>query len=372
MKRFLFVLSGCLFLLCTTSVAYAQKAGLRALARGTSGMVKTASVGNKALGGGIASPAWRMGVERLITGRTVNLAQQTAWQSSFRVRAPKDEEAVHSFSGTLFQLGQETYGAIATHALVYDKTPNIGRWLLADVFLDGQWTTVPAQVVQLSAPATWDVALVKFRPQDAVRLKPLPLRTRPLQLGDEIRVTGFHHQEPLVFSGQRISEISPFSIRAPITGISIQRIGLCGAAVTDAQGELVGVHTGSKFGFEGDIGYATHAQILPKLVEAFGNNEPVFWTLEINGQKITDLRLDEYVYTIEFMDAQGELVDQLAFNGKFSYREVEEMLARYPQVRQLKLSTAYVSWQKENPNLLKVYTPARKLTYDLQMQRIVE
>ncbi len=368
MKRLFCILGIYAALFGAATVACAQGG---ALVKGTFKMVE-GTVG-KGWSSGISVAGMQRYVERQIIWSGMNQAQRSVWQSSFRARSPKDDEAIKSFSGTLFKYGADTYGVIAAHALVSDEqNPNIGRWFFADVFLDGQWTTVPAQVVQLSAPATWDVALVKFRPKDAARLQPLALSSRSLQLGDPLRVTGFHHQTPLTLSGQQVTELSPFSIRAPILGANIQRIGLCGSAVTNGQGELVGVHTGSKFGFDGDIGYATHAHILPKLVEGSKNNGQVFWPLELDGQKIADLRLDEYVYTIDFLGPQKEHLTKITFNGKFSYREVAEMLAQYTQTQYLELSTAYVSWKTENPNLLHLYTPARKLLYDLRTKSLVE
>lgn len=355
---------------CMSPAAMAQKYGLGGLNKAAQTVNQLAKHGLKLSTGG--SPALHLGVEQQAARAQLNASRMTVWQSAFRARAPQDETAQRAFSGALFTLNrQEVYGVIAAHALAGERRPSIGRWFFADVFLDGKWTSVPAQVVQLSAPATWDVALVKFRPQDAARLKPLLLSTQVTQPGEALNVTGFHHQTPVALSVQGITEITPFSLRAPIVGSEINRIGLCGSAVTNTQGELVGIHTGSKFGFYGDIGYATHAEILPKLVEAYHHAGQVFWPLELNGHKIADLRLDEYVYTLAFLDETKTEVETLTFNGKFSFSQVKNVLAEHPDVRYMKLNTAYISWQKENPNEVKFYTPARQLTYDLRESRLI-
>jgi hypothetical protein len=88
-------------------------------------------------------------------------------------------------------------------------------------------------------------------------------------------------------------------------------------------------------------------------------------------ERITDLRIDEYIYAIYFLDETLNVLDELNFYGKFSYRKVNQVLQNNPNIRYVELDTAYVSWGKRNPNKLKLFTLARRMQYDLQKQRMV-
>ena len=330
-------------------------------------------------------PSLSKGVSAAVTAaaavsRQAKLTREALYPSNllahtFRTRRIYSKE--YDFTGTLFQIeyqGQsELYGVIATHAMA-DNGWNLvlDRKFMAEVYINGQWKQIPAEVVQLSAPPMLDMALVKFSPQDSDLLNGFSLATQGVSVGDRIQTIGLPRQTTVYIPSRTVTEVAPLSLRAPIQGPRENRLGLCGGAVANEQDELVGIYTGSRpNGPETDTGYATDVRFLTKLVEAYHNGGKAFIPLELNGQRITDLRIDEYIYAIYFLDETLNVLDELNFYGRFSHRKVNQVLQNNPNIRYVELDTAYVSWGKRNPNKLNLFTLARRMQYDLQKQRMV-
>lgn len=377
MKNFLSLLMGITGICLLGLPAHAQPVvrGLtRAVGKGPEALAKSVSAASS-----LPSVSKGVSVAAQVARRTDAL--QDALHASqllahtFRARDLYAKKS--SFTGTLFHTkyqGQpELYGVIATHALA-DNGVNLvlGRKFIADVYANGQWKQIPAEVVQLSAPSMLDVALVKFSPEDSQLLSGFSLATQAVKVGDRIQTLGLPRQATVYIPSRTVTEIAPLSLRAPIYGPREDRLGLCGGAVANEQDELVGIYTGSRpNGLKSTTGYATDARFLTKLVEAYHNDGQAFLPLELDGQKITDLRIDEYVYAVDFLDETLDVLGELSFYGKFSHNQVNNVLQKNPNIRYVELATAYVSWSKNNPNEIKFFTLARRLRYDLQAQRIV-
>ena len=88
----------------------------------------------------------------------------------------------------------------------------------------------------------------------------------------------------------------------------------------------------------------------------------------LGGDKIVDLRPDEFVALIALMDENGQIIFYQGTDYKFSYSAVMEHL---PKARYIGLDINHVFW-KDNMLVEEVSaTPARRLIYDLQEKKII-
>ena len=281
-------------------------------------------------------------------------------------------------TGAIFQLDYngktEIYGAVASHRLIspLKSVPKfVDKKFFADVYIDGEWKMIPAKIVQLGAPKTLDVTLIKFQPQDEAHLKPLLLAKHNPAVGVELQSAGFRLDDMLYVPGRVVREVTPLSFRTSISGNSFDRIGLCGGPVGHGN-VLDGIHTGStdEENPMDEIGFATRAEHLRKLVDAYHTNGQAYIPIEVNGHHLIDLQVDEYVHTMKFLDAEGRVLSEDKFSGKFSYSRVAQELEN-PQLRYVEINTARVSWNREEPDQIQFYTPARHLKYDVVTKQVV-
>ena len=298
-------------------------------------------------------------------------------KSVFRVY-PQGQTEGHALSGFIFKTiyngKEEIFGAIAQHAVpLHNGNGNIGLSFTARVMQNDQVVDVPAKIVQMSAPSMPDVALIKFRPEDEQLLTPLTLAEQESVRGELLHTVGFGNGNLMFLSNTPLLENSLISLRFPMKGNNMSEwLGLCGSPVLNSTGEVVGTVTGAaprKANSSYHIGYATRNLYLKSLVAAYhGDVDKASFPFILGGDKIVDLRPDEFVALIALMDENGQIIFYQGTDYKFSYSAVMEHL---PKARYIGLDINHVFW-KDNMLVEEVSaTPARRLIYDLQEKKII-
>ncbi len=290
--------------------------------------------------------------------------------SIFRALPPQNQEALNSFTGTIFQTqyqGQpEVYGVIAMHALkTTPREPGLLSYKFTAVIdRDGKSVQIPAWVVQLSSSKTADIALVKFRQQDQSLFKPLPLSSQePVSL-QPLYMAGYACN---IFTRQTLAfdrHTSMGLLQTHIPAVQkTQRAGLCGSPVVNEQGELIGVHVGSHYGqpsyqemfFEtfglskpkGDTGYVAPASFLRNLVVSYHQANHKFWPIVLQGQEIARLTAQQYVIRAELLDADQHVIWYQNNLSKMSIRPLQTALQLFPQAHYVRLVIGQAHWQNE-------------------------
>lgn len=267
-------------------------------------------------------------------------------------------EATNPFSGTVFKAvyngEEEIFGVVAAHTIARtagDKA--LKRQFTASIFDGENVVEVPAEIVQLSSPSMLDVALVKFAPEAESLFHPLRISQVPVEFGDMLSSQGFAGATDVNIPGRYAVEVTPLSIRTKMPYARDDRPGLCGSAVVNADQELVGIHTGSKWGRDvtDDVGFATNASFLNTLVEAYHNGGKASFPLILNKQKVADLNVDEYISYVSFLDEAGVVRWQKGFESKFSFKDVQEMLEIF-NPRYLVITTRRAVWDESAPDIL--------------------
>ena len=287
---------------------------------------------------------------------------------------------------TTYQGKEEIFGVIAQHAmpLSIGGGGEIRKSFTARVVQNGQVADIPAEVVQTSASSTTDIALVKFRPEDEELLAPLTLAQQEPALNEPLTLMGFTGGPLTLITDSPLQEISLFSLRFPLAGYALS--GLCGSPVLNEAGEVVGTMTGATPNkivvhtnsagettvtekTARDTGYATRNLYLRSLVAAYhGEAEEALFPLMLGGEKIVDLRPDEFVSWIIFKDENGKAIFRKGVDRKFPYSAVTEHL---PGTRYIELYIENAWWSGfaliEGGNILS----ARRVVYDLKEKKII-
>ncbi|MCQ2410506.1 MAG: hypothetical protein MJ053_03125 [Elusimicrobiaceae bacterium] len=309
-------------------------------------------------------------------------------QSIFRAQSMSALNSA-GFSGTVFKTtyeGQEKiYGVIAAHALStkWGDAQHVGQVFLGKVYVDGKFVTVPMKVVQISSPMMLDLALVEMRKQDEKLFVPFSLSHHTsVQVGDRLSLRGFTHVKVSDWHILQLSHLSdlqvtdntPFTLRASLAGNWRERAGICGGVWLNQDNELVGIHVGSVSHNPQDIGFATHVK---SLVQAHNNQGEGFFPFELNGKKVIDLRVDEYIPEFELFDAGNNRLLRWQFTYKFSYGDLKAAINEWsPRYLEFTVRRAY--WNKGNNASRLVQNPQAKLDrysttyrYDLKEEKMV-
>ncbi len=321
-----------------------------------------------------------------VTGNSLQGLQMQSFplKRTFRAHSSALEPDRNFFSGTFFktqyQGKEEVYGVVAAHTLIDGASDEVlQRHFMAQVYMDGSFVEVPMEIVQLSAPGMLDVALIKIPEEIIPLLEPYTLGS-PAMAGNEPFVSfGFVGNDlKQVENRYLINGRSVYSMRTMMPIALGTYVGGCGGPVeyTDAAGNtlLIGIHTGSSGSIAvdgGNVGYATNAQFLNTLVNAYHQDAQAHFPLEIGGKHVMDLQADEYISAITFLDRKGGELATHQFVGKFSYTAVNRILEEYP-VRTLELTVARIGWEEDNPEVVKPYTYVRRVAYDFQTEELVE
>ncbi len=293
------------------------------------------------------------------------------------------DRPTNPFSGTVFKTvyngEEEIFGVVASHAIAQSTLDRaLHRHFTMSVFDGEKMVKMPAEIVQLSSPSMLDVALVKFSPEAEPLFHPLRISEGPVQLGETLSSQGFAGNKDVNIPERKITKVTPLSVRTTLPIARDERPGLCGSAVVNGNKELVGIHTGSTYDRQDaqfDVGYATNASFLNKLVEAYHNGGNATFPLILNGREIIPLNVDEYISYVSFQDAEGKQLWQKGFDSKFSYSQVQEMLEIYSP-RYIMVTVRRAAWDPKNPEILSENRSSRDLSkvtykYDWESGEVV-
>ncbi len=277
--------------------------------------------------------------------------------STFQANPSSMSEQGNSISGTVFKTtynGQEEiYGVIPMHALGTSSaySSSIGRHLTADVFDPARRKFIRLQgdIVQISSPEFLDAALVKFHKQDEHLLHPLSLNLSMPTWNTSLNSQGFAFQRSVYIPGRRVTKIEPFVFQTTIPYPRDLRQGLCGSAVTDETGTLVGIHNGSSCRHEDeqyDTGYVTPAWVFERLVQAYHNDGHAKVSIEVEEKTLIELNVDEYISEISLIGSGGMTLGHYVLHHKFSYSSLQKLLEdHYPSY--IDFTVHRVQWNED-------------------------
>ncbi len=287
-------------------------------------------------------------------------------------------------SGTLFKAKDgKTYGVIAAHGLAQaNYLSRVKQVFEADVFdvNTQQFVTVPAKVIQISAPSWLDLALVGFSLPEEVTLQPFTVFDKPIGWQAEtLQSQGFSRQEMIHIDERWILSTTPYSIRTTISLPRDERIGYCGGALLNDADELVGIHTGSVLSArdeQEDRAYATQAIFLDKLVEAYYNKGKATIPFLLEEKYGLDLNVDEYVSEISLFDKNNQEITTLRYPKRLAYRHLMEWV-EISRPRYADISVKKVNWIGTGKQLLEDNNdpdkkPYKKYRYDFNTHRAKE
>lgn len=380
-QLFSILLSGCL--LGVSSFAYAQKTPreiVRALLKTPAGTPISAELRQSL---SQLSPKQLSTVTAQLQRANAKLAQSNKKTRQFQqdlfssTRAaifralPTATGPRNSYTGTLFEVEnngkQEIFGVIPMHAL---KAPDQTAGLLSYKFtavvdVDGAPQRIPARVVQLSSSKTADVALVKFEEKDSALLSPLKLAPNaPVTSGTRLYTQGYACNLParalVTVTGTTSTGLLTTAIPAAHEG---ERLGFCGSALVNEAHELMGIHVGSMYVHDtqestffnafqlekphiGDTGYMAPVSFLYQLTQSYLHPGKAVIPVQVRGQEITRLRVNEYISRIELLDEHHQTIWQKDTDIKMSLRPVEQALLLFPQTRWIRLHVGRTHWQK--------------------------
>lgn len=294
-------------------------------------------------------------------------------RSVFRAR-PKSQPHGHAYSGTVFKINwkgqEEIYGVIAAHTISPSSAEiALERSFVAEVFQDGQFTAIPAQIVQASASKLLDVALVKFRPEDEKLFFPLELAEQEPAKGAVLQGLGFSNNQLVWLPERTLLGSTDIALRTDMFVLRPGRYGLCGSPMIDEKGKIVAIHTGSSYEMDpaDDMGFGTKAQYVRMLVKAYhqGNGKATF-PLFLENRQIARLNVDEFVSQVRLWDDEGNMIWRWETQGKFPYNFIKQIISN---ARYAELSINRVGW---NGNFL-MQDPLigpRFVKYDLKKGKV--
>ena len=292
-------------------------------------------------------------------------------KSIFRAYPLRDTDS-HALSGfifkTTYQGKEEIFGAIAQHAMPGAiGGGDVGQLFTARVMKNNHTVDIPAEVVQMSAPSMPDMALVKFRPEDEKMLTPLTLAEQDPTPGEPLSLVGFGAEQLTFITNSPLLKKSLISLRFPMEGARWS--GLCGSPVLNSAGEVVGMMTGTRFkNPDYHTGYATRNVYLHALVAAYhGDVEKASFPLILDGEKIVDLRPDEFVSRIILYDENHNTIFHRLVEYKFPYANIVEYL---PTARYMELYIPTVWWSGQ-ALIQGSSVEGRYVKYDLKEKKII-
>ncbi len=313
-----------------------------------------------------SSPALHQKLEEQLSAQLATRANllQTQQALSFNsgfgksvLYAPLEEPGkTGGFSVTVIEVehgGQpEVFGVIASHVLP-DSYYTYKESLKKDFHVtltrpDGSEVRVAAHVVQTSPKSMLDISLVKFDPQYEALLEPLALSREPVTLQEHLFSYGYANGA-MAQTPRTVQANSFLSVRTDqhIEGL---RYGFCGSPLLDAQGRVKAIHTGTVEGKNGqaDVSYGTHAGHIDLLVQAYHNNGLAVYNLEIDGQRIARLNVDEYISAVYIYDAQGKKLAQKNMEEKFSQSTLQKFIQENPSAAYVQLTSRKATWFEDD------------------------
>jgi len=283
----------------------------------------------------------------------------------FQVRGMPPDGGENTYSGTVFRDGGTVYGVVAAHILSENSedTNRLMRLFFADVWIAGEVRSLVAQVVFV-APG-FDLALVKFKPEDAALLEAAELEVRLPQPGEQVTSQGFIRNRKPVTLVRSVVDASAFSMRTTLPWPRLVRGGLCGSSVKNAQGKIIGIHTGSTRKGEdesADVGFVSPAWQIKRMVDAYRNG-PSSFTVTCDGKNLFDMQDDEYISKIVLLDEYDQVLDTVrpAF-GIISDRFWRKTLQN-PLLRRAEITLGRRYFVSEYASYVADETAVRKVSY---------
>lgn len=287
-------------------------------------------------------------------------------------KAAANISGTNIFSGTVVSIPyngkNEIYGVIATHAIAVSSNEKdaLHKTFTAIVYKNGLPHEATVEVVAYSPKSMLDMALVKFPKDIESLLAPYSISEATPYLDNNLLSKGFTHSSAAAIPERKVVGVTPISIRTTISMPAEKRPGLCGSAVLNDKGELVGIHTGSIHHTEApgkDVAYATHAHYLYKLVEAYHNNGVAKVPFYFDDKPIFDMDIDEYL-------TAGSLLDE-------NQKAIKNAIADKPEGRYLQLTTRRAQWDKDGLALIEGRTSSdhsikTTYVYDLKEQKLIK
>ncbi len=261
--------------------------------------------------------------------------------------------AGNEFSGfifsTVYKGKKEIYGAIATHSLAETEKELLPFSLhqkFFATFLDrnGAERRVPVEVVAVSPKSMLDIALVKFPKEIEPLLVPYQLGS--LEHENNLSSAGYSVDGFFPVASRTVISKTPFSIRTDFPAPPKQRSGLCGSPIFNKKGEVVALHTGStknRQDPDSDRAYGTPSNYLNNLVKAYHQEEATL-PFYVNGQKIAEFGLNEYIFYVALADEGKNQIWQYWVPFKFSYSKLLSALGQNPQAKFLIITTRNAAW----------------------------
>lgn len=301
-------------------------------------------------------------------------------------KAAANISGTNIFSGTVVSIPyngkNEIYGVIATHAIAVSSNEKdaLHKTFTAIVYKNGLPHEATVEVVAYSPKSMLDMALVKFPKDIESLLAPYSISEATPYLDNNLLSKGFTHSSAAAIPERKVVGVTPISIRTTISMPAEKRPGLCGSAVLNDKGELVGIHTGSIHHTEDpgkDVAYATHAHYLYKLVEAYHNGGVAKVPFYFDDKPIFDMDIDEYLTAGSLLDENQKAIKNLTFESKFSYSKIKNAIADKPGGRYLQLTTRRAQWDKDGLALIEGRTSSdhsikTTYVYDLKEQKLIK
>ncbi len=272
---------------------------------------------------------------------------------------PSGMGKINPFSGTIFYSSEgEIFGVVVAHAIAtYPEHLDLRRHFTADIYVNGEFISVPVEIVQITSPRFIDLALVKFPPEVEPFLSPFPLETQPLPFGQLVQTIGFVRRDLIDVTRQFLKE-GPVAMHVSVPTLREGRPGLCGSPVlvpraNGIKKKLVGIHIGSsseRYKDTEDIGYAAPASLLEVLVQAYHNNGVGTFDLKLNNHIVAKVGVNEYLTQMVLLNEKGEKVFEKDFSYKFPYHKVKEWLEIFIHVIYNSQPNGYVGSRKMGEN----------------------
>ena len=279
----------------------------------------------------------------------------------------RDMSSLAKYSGTIFEVDGHVFGAVAAHVLgeADAEVTQLGRYFFADVYHDGKFVAVSAKAVVISP--LYDVALVVFNNADkSVLNHPFTLDPRPLSIGQTLSSHGFVGEKEVTDINDRVVvEKTPLSFRTTMPRAQDCRRGLCGSAVVNDEGLLVGVHTGStrKINPQEDVGYVVPSEILYKLARGYEQHEDAGFELDFDGHKI-QLHPNEYLAKLTLFDEAGEVLWSGKSRSHFSHSLFKKLLEEHIP-RYVEFTIGRADWLSPYSSYLNYEPAVRVVRYEL-------
>ncbi len=295
-------------------------------------------------------------------------------RSTFRAVAKPSSTGF--FSGSVIQMEDgEIFGVIAAHVAKNDLCNPLAQNFIAQVLTPEGWLSIPAEIVQISAPSMLDLALVKFRPEDEKLFEPLELADEKPSAGQFVLTQGFGQGHEIYLADRPLlATDTPFLLAKTPVPLD-DRIGMCGSVITNLHHEVVGTYTGSVCSLSGDESFAAPVSFLRALVAAYRGENYTFPFI-LHGQTILSLDVDEYISEVRLADAFDRQQAYLRFPRKLSYSSLSRtILDKNP--RYLNFIVRKVHWTgRKSRRFLEesreeFYDPYTVYTYDTQLRQVI-